>query len=281
MNENVLRQLQLVELDILREIKRICEKHHLRYFLIGGTLLGAVRHKGFIPWDDDADIGMPRRDYDRFIEVCQTELDSRYFLDCYQSVELCWTPMAKVRRKNTRYREFQYSNIEEQVDGIWVDVFPLDESNGPTFLSRVKYLTVKYCRTAILCKEVKDYQMRHRFLTVFVKPIPANVFRRFQTWTATIGNRTVKSCWVNWGGRWGTREIIKKEVWEPSVQLEFEGERFMAPGNWDDFLKQIYGDYMTLPPVEERTNHGWSKPIFHETEAADGRAEDKHYHSGV
>lgn len=270
MEGNELRQLQLSELEILREIKRICEKHGLRYFLIGGTLLGAVRHKGFIPWDDDADIGMPREDYNSFITICQKDLGPRFFLDCYQTFELCWTPMAKVRLRNTRYREFRYSNIEEQVDGIWVDIFPLDEANGPSLLSKIKCRIVKYCRTAILCKEVEDYQMRHKILTVLVKPIPTGVFRRFQTWTATVGNRKAGTYWANWGGRWGTKEIVAKHLWEPAARLEFEGEEFPAPGDWDGFLKQIYSDYMMLPPEGERDCHGWSIPVFDVTEADDG-----------
>ena len=252
----------MVELGILCEIKRICEKRGLRYFLIGGTLLGAVRHQGFIPWDDDIDIGMPREDYNRFIEVCKDELGAEYFLDCYQTFDLCWTPMAKLRKKNTRYREFQYTDIEKYVDGVWVDIFPLDEADAPGMGAMMKCLLVKYCRTAILCKEVKDYQMRHKILTVLVKPFPAQLFRKFQTWVATMGNKKARAFWANWGGRWGTKEIIDKKLWEPCCHLEFEHESFSAPKDWDSFLTQIYGDYMKLPPVEQRVNHGWSKPVF-------------------
>ena len=94
-----LQKLQQTETEILEEIDRLCEKHSIVYYLAGGTLLGAVRHRGFIPWDDDIDVAMPRNDYERFRDICLSELDERFYLHCPQTDKNYWLPFAKVRKK--------------------------------------------------------------------------------------------------------------------------------------------------------------------------------------
>jgi len=131
MNANQLKRLQNIEYEILQEIVRICEKNNLSYFLIGGTLLGAVRHKGFIPWDDDLDIAIPRKDYEKFLKICQTQLNSDYFLHCNKTDPDYWLPFAKVRKKNTLFDEKSITSIETH-KGIYNDVFPLDNAKKTT-----------------------------------------------------------------------------------------------------------------------------------------------------
>ena len=125
MDEQTLRRVQLTQLSIAKEIKRVCDKYGIEYILDSGTLLGAVRHRGFIPWDDDMDIAMTRENYDKFVSVAQTEFKDKYFLQTWETDKNCPFPFAKVRLNGTSYVE----NVCEHADihkGIYVDVFPYD-----------------------------------------------------------------------------------------------------------------------------------------------------------
>ena len=133
MSNNNLRTLQLIELKILLEIKRVCETNNIKYFLIGGTLLGAVRHNGFIPWDDDIDIGMMRDEYKRFLEVFPLSKGDEYTLETTETDSGHAYLYGKVRLSGTTFQEERNKNVLEN-QGIWVDVFPFD--NIPN--SRVK-----------------------------------------------------------------------------------------------------------------------------------------------
>ena len=139
MDNIVLRKVQLAELIILDEIKRICDLHGIKYYLAGGTLLGAARHTGFIPWDDDLDISMPRKDFERFAEICKTELDCRFELQSIDNEPKYNLFISKVRMKNTRLVDKVTANLDIK-QGIYVDIFPLDFCDGidRNLIKRVK-----------------------------------------------------------------------------------------------------------------------------------------------
>lgn len=125
MDKETLRKVQLVQLEILIEVDRACKENGIRYWLDSGTLLGAVRHKGFIPWDDDLDIAMQRADYDRFLELAPSILGENYFLQHWNNDPGYPLPWAKVRKKGTIYTEYQFQNLNSY-NGIYIDVFPFD-----------------------------------------------------------------------------------------------------------------------------------------------------------
>src|SRR5690554_4415622 len=125
MDQKTLKKLHNVQIEILNQIVKICNQNKLTYFLIGGTLLGAIRHKGFIPWDDDLDIAMPRKDYEKFLELCQGYLGDEYYLHCSKTDPKYWLPFAKVRKNNTIFEEKSIQTINSH-KGIYVDIFPLD-----------------------------------------------------------------------------------------------------------------------------------------------------------
>ena len=127
MNNKKLRKVQMVEVEILDEIDRICKKNNIKYFLVGGTLLGAVRHGGFIPWDDDIDLGMLREDYEKFIDICinSDELDKKYFMHSDETDSDYWLPFIKIRKNNTTFDEKVIKNCDTH-KGIYVDIFPMD-----------------------------------------------------------------------------------------------------------------------------------------------------------
>ena len=125
MKKNELERLQKEEIDILNEIVRICDKNNIPYFLAAGTLLGAVRHSGFIPWDDDIDLFMLRDDYNKFIKCAINEINDNYFLQCHDTDKYYYSSFIKVRKNNTLMIEEENENRKIH-RGIWVDIFPLD-----------------------------------------------------------------------------------------------------------------------------------------------------------
>ena len=130
LDSKTLKKLHDVELEILQEIIRICKKYDIKYYLAGGTLLGAVRHKGFIPWDDDLDIGMLREDYDKFMKYGIKEIDDKYFIHCDKTDPNYWLPFIKVRKNSTTFVEELLNKKEVLHNGIFVDIFPMDNCNN-------------------------------------------------------------------------------------------------------------------------------------------------------
>ena len=171
MNETIeldqknLKKLKETELEILIELDRICKKHNIKYSLTGGTLLGAIRHNGFIPWDDDIDIDMTRKDYNKFREIQKTELDSkRFYLDCIETKENCGMLYAKLKRKDSIYIESS-SNRDEKEQNIWIDIFPIDNISNNKLIR--KYLIYKvYCLKIILMYKY-GYIKNHNNKTIF------------------------------------------------------------------------------------------------------------------
>lgn len=125
MDNETLRKLQLVELEIANEIKRVCVENNIKYFLESGTLLGAVRHGGFIPWDDDMDIGMMREEYEKFLKIAPEKLSSEFILQTWKNEKDYSLTFAKVRKSDTIFLEYEFKDSSMH-NGIWVDIFPYD-----------------------------------------------------------------------------------------------------------------------------------------------------------
>jgi lipopolysaccharide cholinephosphotransferase len=255
-----LRKLQLLELEILLEIKRICEKHSIPFILIGGTLIGAVRHKGFIPWDDDVDIGMLREHFDRFCKIAPNELSEKFFLqtpetdDQYANYYLTC-----VRLNNTKViRKQQPKNMIH--NGIYIDVLVYDNIPNSYWQG--------YFFWSILNIIFRAYILRKGYL-----PRPKNIFARLVMYLGVIlclpiSTNKLKSILENYyknyknlyskyvvllAGTWGFRkERHLRETIIEITSLLFEGELMPVPQNYDLFLREQYGDYMTPPPEEKR-----------------------------
>lgn len=126
MEKELLRKIQLTQLEIVKEIDLICKKNGIAYFLCAGTALGAVRHNGFIPWDDDLDIMLPRDSYDNLMKALKCQLPEKYWLQSYETDKHYWQPFAKVRKIGTVYKELGMESFDDKKSGIWVDIFPMD-----------------------------------------------------------------------------------------------------------------------------------------------------------
>ena len=249
------KRIQAIELDLFHEFVTICEELGVRYYIIGGTLLGAVRHKGFIPWDDDIDVGMHREDYSRFVKYAGSMLPEGLFLQTHNSDKEYHSNAAKIRNSNTTYIE-SCVNKSRINHGVFIDIFPLD--NYP----------VGKMKEAVFCAKKRIISLRIN--SVFqnmhyggMKKIVQKGLRLIYPTLYSAVNAREKlylsvpqtGLIVNHSGAWGNKEIIPTEWYAEGCQLEFEGMRVTAPKEYEKWLNQVYGDYMKLPPQEKRVTH--------------------------
>lgn len=258
MPEQDLGELQRTELDILLEFQRLCQRLDLRYYLTAGTLLGAVRHKGFIPWDDDIDVAMPRADYDKLARLAPAAVSPEYVYQEYRVEPNFPYYFAKLRKRGTRVDEPILRAIEME-QGVYIDVFPLDRCPGPRRAALLfKAIELLDCAvlarvsTEFVCGYQKPYM---RFLWSALRRLPNRaLFALREGLRKLLGTGGKDLCTV--GGHHGyPRESYRAEWFDAVEELEFEGRRFPAPAGWDGLLKNMYGDYMTPPPPEERGGH--------------------------
>ncbi len=250
---NNLKQAQIVMLRILKVIDHICKKHNIEYWLDGGTLLGAVRHKGFIPWDDDIDLGMMRDDYNKFIKISKQELPEDMFLqtresDSYYNI----TVPLKIRDTKSLFVE-EFETIEENYNqGIYVDIFSYDFLPKNAIKRKLLKRTIKKISKIIRAKLTPNKTYTNDLLYKTLK-----YFFSLKMLQKLVDNAIVKTNKNNheiigFGLDSSlTRNYIAKEFY-PLIRLEFEGCKFLAPNNYDYYLKTTYGDYMKLPPKDKQ-----------------------------
>jgi lipopolysaccharide cholinephosphotransferase len=255
-----LRKLQLTDILILNEFVRICDKYELRYFLVGGTLIGAVRHKGFIPWDDDMDIGMPRVDYEKFAEISKTELNKDFFYQSPMIDKSYWRSFSRLRMNNTFLIEsldFNYCPPGYH-RGIFIDIFPYDNCYNNAIIQSIQYKMLYKIRNIIALKRDK-WMSPLKFYTFIKKTIYCLLSYSFLQYVRLkiMCFGSSKSNYItSWGGMYGMeKETHQIDIIFPLAKLEFEGRLYNVPGNWDAFLTHVYGDYMQLPPKEDRKFH--------------------------
>lgn len=263
---DILRRLQLTEVEILKEVVRICKENKLQYFLIGGTLLGAIRHKGFIPWDDDLDIAMPRKDYEKILKLFETQLNSKYYLHSNKTDSRYWLPFVKVRKNETIFEEKSIRSINTH-KGIYIDIFPLDNANRQkSFIQDIQAKIVKRISNLVIQKRglnVAEPGLVTKIILNMLKPIKLQSLTKFQTKVMSYNGGNDSEYHINLGSNYNyIKQTIPKEKYYPPVKVEFEGDFYNAPNDWDFILKRIYGDYMKLPPIEKRITHNPTRIKF-------------------
>lgn len=270
-----LRQLQQIEVDILDEIDRICRINNIRYCLVGGTLLGAVRHQGFIPWDDDLDIAMPRSDYEKFINVCKSQTSADYYIHSVDSDPTYWLPFIKVRKKYTIFEEKNTAGLGCQT-GIYVDIFPLDDAKDVDSISkRIITKLIKEISTLYLYKigfyKKHDCRVMRRALYSILSVISTRTLQKQQTRLMKHYNCKSAEYYVNYGSNYDPKkQTMPKKVYEPFAEVLFEGKSYYAPNDTDYYLRRLYGNnYMELPPVEKRITHDPVNLVFDTRENAE------------
>lgn len=245
-----LRACQLKQLAILEEIDKICKRHKIEYWLDGGTLLGAVRHGGFIPWDDDIDIGMSLEDEKRFEEIAPKELPDWLYLQTPESDPGSKEPITKIRDCNSLYIEQGDDFCQPYVKGIFVDIFPfVDYPDIPR--SWIKTLTKGISKSYSILNHRHTYSLRS-FAEFFYFGGKYCLCSALWKVVGLFGKKTRYSDVPFLNGR--GISFDKKAV-KPLGTIKFEGKEFPAPCNPDSYLTDLYGDYMKIPPVEKREFH--------------------------
>ena len=257
------RRLQLVELGMIRELDRVCRANNIKYVIIAGTLLGAVRHKGYIPWDDDADIGMLREDYEKFKAVRdQLNPDICYFQDHDTDPAYLWG-YGKLRRTGTVHIRSGQEHIKCG-NGIYIDVFPFDDI-PKSLLGQILqdvdcFVNRKILWANVACRSERGFRRVWYQLLTCIKPDSVwKHMRRYIRKSDSKSDRRVRILLFPSFGKLYTHNLLSERLGMPKkwfLQLkdyEFEHEQFMGIGDSDAFLKWMYGDYyMTLPPPEKR-----------------------------
>lgn len=270
------RRMQLTELDMLVEFDRVCRKNNINYVLFGGSLLGAVRHHGYIPWDDDADIGMLREDYDCFKRHIN-ELDSSicFFQDHDTDPEYRWG-YGKLRRTGTKYIRVGQEHLKCKT-GIFVDVFPMDDIPLSVF-GQILQDWHCFCLRKILWSEVAKENLKGfwRYWFTLLAKIPVSVpFSGINRYVKRSRNATPNRVRCLSFPATGTlykknplnvRYGMPKEWFTDRAEYLFEGKQFYSSRDYDTVLTYIYGDYMTLPDAKGREQHSPFSEIEFPTE---------------
>ena len=256
-----MNKLQERQYELLVELDRICKKNKIEYFLDGGTLLGAVRHKGFIPWDDDLDVGMLRKDYEKFKKIITKDLDEKYFFQDMDNDKNYGFPFGKLRINNTKYTERIASKTKAK-DGIYIDIFPFDYIDNDEAKSKKDFLKVVILRMLLLLK--KNYiidadTFKKKIEKVILKIMSAFVsskylIKKINKITNKFNNQETKYV-ANFASPYFNKNRFKIEWIKDKKELQFEKGKYMCLKNYDDYLTYVYNDYMTLPPVEKRRSH--------------------------
>lgn len=258
MESNIdIKDIHEVLLRMLVDFDRICRKHNLTYFMLGGTLLGAVRHNGFIPWDDDIDIGMPRSDYERFISLPLTEFPE--YLQVWNIRKKAKSYMfnfSKLVNINTSMVPIEHPSF---VVGLFLDIFPLDGASKFLFSRKFQVYFVQLFQVLRSYKYLDGNNKVHSIKSLLMMCLSKLLSRHIHGFIDKLVRKyeySTSKYAGNFLGVYGLKEIMEKDVFGNPVELEFEGHLFYAPQKYDSWLKNIYNNYMLLPPVDKRgTTH--------------------------
>ena len=247
MDKKSLRQAQLAQLLLAKETKKICEKHNLNYFLLAGSALGAVRHKGFIPWDDDLDIGMLREDYDKFMEYAKEELPKTIFMQTWDTDENYALPFLKLRLEGTKFVERNTKDVDLH-KGIYIDIFPFDNVPADEQAQKKQAKETSFYWKCLLAKnhyvlwDDKDWKKK-------------SIYRLVRMATSVMSKKQIQAKIDAQMLAYNGQKTKKKRLWLETTEIvRFEDDYFPIPKAYDAYLKSLYGDYMKLPPEDQREN---------------------------
>ncbi len=260
-----MREIQEVSLEILKVVADICEKENLRYYLTYGTLIGAIRHKGFIPWDDDIDIAMPRQDYEKLLEYFRNNAEKYKHLELFDIRTCPDYPYMIARVSDNRY-VIDVKNEKPYGMGVFIDIYPLD-GLGQTKEEALKY-GLKGDRWSSLCYQSTRKRYAVEITKGFIRKVvkfPAFLVAKIvgkkyfvKKLSMLAAQKNYEDC--NYVGcivwlQGGMKDIFKKEWFGDYIRVPYEKYEFRVPVGYDEMLTHIYGDYMELPPEEDRIGH--------------------------
>lgn len=253
--QDYLSNIHKLQIEMMDEVKRICDKYNINYFLTFGTLLGAVRHKGFIPWDDDVDFGMLRAEYNRFMDVAEKELDPKFRIETIFSMEDNCLLFAKLKYKGTKMVDYYNSGLKQNHE-IWIDIFPFENATTDLKERKKQEKRIVLLQRVLFgkCHYKHDrkilYYCRNLFGAVYpgsklrIKQLLVKESRKFENESSNIV-RSAGSPFV----------YYDKNKIQDTIDYQFEGKNYKGLRDYDSILTLWYGDYMKLPPEDKRYNY--------------------------
>jgi lipopolysaccharide cholinephosphotransferase len=269
-DEETLQHLKDVILEIFKDFVKICEKYDLEYFTTGGTAIGALRHNGFIPWDDDIDVNMLREDYNKFMEVAPKEMGDKYIFMDASTQENYPLMFAKMVKRGTRFIEADYEQANYPL-GIFIDIFPYDKTpEDPIARKKIIKKTWNIGRWHVLTL-IPNPNLPANMNPVLKKFITAGMYlvhgclKLFHVTSKKTYKKYLKyatNCpekdsdlYIDYSYITGENLMVRKSDAWPLIDVPFEDTTVKMVKNYDEFLRKEYGDYMELPPEDQRHNH--------------------------
>lgn len=261
-----MKEIHDIDLKLTKEFLKICKKHKLKYYIIGGTFLGAIRHKGFIPWDDDMDIAMPRDDYEVFLKVANDELPKGMKLVTFYNDEKYRYFLPRIVDLNTEIVEKRYEKIGEK-SNLFIDIFPIDGTPNNSILRKIYYFRILlnrmlvswyYIDTIDPSRKRKKYE---KILIFLGKVLPTkkiiNPRKKLMKIDKLLKRNKIETS-NNIGtimGAYRTREIVPKKYFGKPTEYNFENLKLTGPEMYDEYLTHMYGDYMKPPENKGNNSH--------------------------
>lgn len=249
-----IREVQKIELEILLEFDRICKEEGLKYQLFDGTLLGAIRHKGFIPWDDDIDVAMLREDYEIFLKVAQKKLGLDYFLQTTDTDKNYVNPFAKIRKNGTVFKENMVKDIDMH-HGVYIDIFPMDNAKPHTAKGHRQVKILNYFREIKKARTQKKDQQESFFQRILSDSMVDNGINYALNLFAKRKTNYISDLVFNNTEKLYDEFSLSSKAFESMMMVNFEGYKFPIPKNFHEVLTIYYGDYMTLPAKADQKPH--------------------------
>lgn len=287
-NDESLAKFKQELLSIAKDFIDVCNKHNLTYVLAYGSALGAVRHNGFIPWDDDLDINMPRKDFDKFLDICEHEMGDNYFIRAVMKGDPIAVPTIHIRKKGTKYVNYgdlvKMQDEPEEMRGIYIDIAAFENAPNNKYLRKMDgiiHLGILFIMSCIdikesviylkkvgveLTKEQKSVLRMKKLIGKIFGVIPSIKWYLIYDWYASKIKNDNSKYVCSYCGFKNIRKstFLRSKLFEP-IKMEFEGFQWNVPRDCDYYLKICYKDYMKLPPIENRKVH----PVF-ELQFSDG-----------
>lgn len=266
-----MKNIQIIhrrEILMLKEFIRICDKHNLIYYMLGGTLLGAVRHKGFIPWDDDIDIGMPRNDFEKFKSIVKQEVTYPFY--CENDNDISSYKLAFMKFCDSETQVYWEHNNEKIVVDLWMDIFPIDGMPGNILKRKIHEYRYLYSRMMANLAQFSNIVNLNKKNRPFYESLIINIARKlnlekllnYNKWQKkyieVISKYSTSEKYAgNYTGAYKLREVVPSDYFGKGEKLDFEGLKVNAPSKYKEYLTAIYGNnFMQLPPIEARQAHG-------------------------